>query len=82
MFGPKIEPIAKKEWSHSVFPPLRLAGVSAVQRGHLPERRIFALQTEVCSRSRATRLCHAISPEISASRHIFLKNAASANIIL
>lgn len=30
----------------------------------------------------SVRLCHGISPEFSSSRHIFLKNAASANIIL
>lgn len=82
MFGRKIEPPPKKEWSHNVFSPLPLKGVSAVQLGQLLQCCAFARLAEVSDFERPARLRHGISPEYPSSRHIFLKNAASANIIL
>jgi hypothetical protein len=82
MFGRKIEPSFQKEWSHSVFSPLHSEGVSAGQLGHLPKGAVFVRQAQAACCGCAIRLRHGFSPESSSSRHIFLKNAASANRIL
>ena len=53
-----------------------------MQLGQLLQRRTFARLAEDSDFERPARLRHGISPEYPSSRHIFLKNAASANIIL
>ena len=82
MFGPQIESFAKKEWSHSVFSPLPSAGVAAQQLEYLLGRFEFARLAKAADLRRPARLRHGISRECPSSRHIFLKNAASAKIIL
>lgn len=82
MFGPQIESLAKKEWSHSVFPPLPCAGVSSRQLEHLRHSHEFARLAKATAFRRSARLRHDIPGKCPSSRHIFLKNAASAKIIL
>lgn len=82
MFGAEIESPRQKKNGPTAFFPSSRRGVSAAQLAELPRWDPSSRLAKVPSCGRAARLRHGISPECPSSRHIFLKNAASAKIIL
>ena len=82
MFGAEIESPRQKKNGPTAFFPSSRRGVSAAQLAELPRWDPSSRLAKVPSCGRAARLRHGISPECPSSRHIFLKNAARAKIIL
>ena len=83
MFEAEGEPPLRKRMVPQRFSPGSCRGVTALQRGRDIERTIrLRAERKSIAAACAVRLRHGFSPECSSSRHIFLKNAACAKVIL